>query len=131
MESSSSQDLKLYVDDGSQPARAIMIFWVFNNIPFEKVSTRLIKRDNYSEEYKKINPMMQIPAMKDGDFCLSQSHAIMKYLHATRNCADHWYPADHKKRAKVDVYLDFHHWYLRVGAAGTVFLELYLLLCLD
>ena len=118
---SSSEKVKLYVDDGSQPSRAIMIFWELNNIPYEKVNTRLAKRDHLAEEFKKINPIRQVPAMKDGDFWLSEGHAIMKYLHSTRKWEDHWYPADIKKRALVDVYLDFHHWFLRQGAAGLVF----------
>lgn len=45
--------------------------------------TRLAKLEHRSEEFKKINPMMQVPAMKDGEFCLSESHAILRYLCAT------------------------------------------------
>ena len=65
--------------------------------------------------------MQQVPAMKDGDFILSQSHAILKYLHASRNWPDHWYPTDPKKRAKVDLYLDWHHNFLRQGAGSFIF----------
>lgn len=45
--------------------------------------------------YEKLNPFKQVPAMKDvsyGDFVLYESHAIMRYLHETRKCPDHWYP---------------------------------------
>lgn len=45
--------------------------------------------------YEKLNPFKQVPAMKDvsnGDFVLYESHAIMRYLHTTRKCPDHWYP---------------------------------------
>ena len=65
--------------------------------------------------------MRQVPAMVDQDFSLSESHAILRYLHETRHCEDHWYPSDLKKRAKVDQYLDWEHTHLRYGCAGIVF----------
>ena len=45
----------------------------------------------------------------------------MRYLHTTRNCPDHWYPLDLKKRARVDEYLDWHHSNLRMGTGGRIF----------
>uniref|UniRef100_A0A7S3KCJ2 Glutathione transferase n=2 Tax=Euplotes crassus TaxID=5936 RepID=A0A7S3KCJ2_EUPCR len=116
-----STPVKLYVDDGSQPSRACMIFCEMNNIPYEKVETRLVKGDNRKEEFLKINPLGQVPAMKHGEFCLREGHAIMKYLHASFDCEDHWYPACIKKRAKVDELLDWYHSVLRQGAAPVVF----------
>ena len=80
-----STNLKLYVDDGSQPSRTIMIFCELNQIQYEKVNIRLIKMEHRSPEFLKINPLGQVPAMKDGEFCLREGHAILKYLHTTRN----------------------------------------------
>lgn len=45
------------------------------------------------------------------------STAILRYLCDSRNLADHWYPSDLKKRAKIDEYLSWHHTNLRMGAA--------------
>ena len=56
---------------------------------------------------------------------LSESHAMLKYLATTRKVKDHWYPADLRQRAKVDQYLDWHHNFLRQGAARIVFLKLF------
>ena len=75
--------------------------------------------------------MGQVPALIETDsdgktFCLAESHAILKYLAATRKVEDHWYPADVKKRALVDQYLDWHHSFLRQGASRSVFLKLFL-----
>ena len=60
-----------------------------------------------------LNPAEQVPAMQEADpvtgetvFALSESHTIMRYLHESRGCVDHWYPHDLKKRAVVDMYLD-------------------------
>ena len=68
-----------------------------------------------------MNPMGQIPVMKDNDFVLTESHAILRYLSQKFKVEDHWYPNDLKQRAKVDQYLDWHHTFLRYGCAGLVF----------
>ena len=66
------------------------------------METRISKMEHKSEEYLKINPSGQVPAIKDGDFCLSESHSILRYLAESRGCPDNWYPKDLKKRAIVD-----------------------------
>ncbi|OVA14065.1 Glutathione S-transferase/chloride channel [Macleaya cordata] len=51
----------------------------------------------------------------------STSHAILSYLAcAFPGVADHWYPADLSKRAKINSVLDWHHSNLRRGAAPFV-----------
>mmetsp|Transcript_16520 Transcript_16520/g.14421 ORF Transcript_16520/g.14421 Transcript_16520/m.14421 type:complete len:171 (+) Transcript_16520:201-713(+) len=51
--------------------------------------------------------------MTEGELILNESHTILKYLHLSRNCGDHWYPKDVKKRAIIDQGLDWHHTHLR------------------
>ena len=82
---------------------------------------RVMKMEQYTPEFKKINPNGKVPAIVDGNVNLFESHAILKYIHATRNLADHWYPKDPRARAKVDEYLDWHHNGLRLGAGGFIF----------
>ncbi|XP_027774636.1 glutathione S-transferase T1-like isoform X1 [Solanum pennellii] len=114
--------LKLYVDRMSQPSRAVIIFCKLNGIDFEEIHINLSKRQQLSPEFKEINPMKQVPAIMDGRFKLFESHAILRYLAcAFPGIADHWYPADLYKRAKVDSVLDWHHSNLRRGAAGYIF----------
>jgi len=65
-----------------------------------------------NEENAKINPAKQVPFMREEDsrtgevLTMSESHSMMRYLARSRGVADHWYPADLRKRAKVDEYLD-------------------------
>ncbi|XP_049378513.1 glutathione S-transferase T1-like isoform X2 [Solanum stenotomum] len=114
--------LKLYVDRMSQPSRAVIIFCKLNGIDFEEIHINLSKRQQLSPEFKEINPMKQVPAIMDGRFKLFESHAILRYLAcAFPGIADHWYPADLYKRAKVDSVLDWHHSNLRRGTAGYIF----------
>nr|ANH58215.1 glutathione S-transferase [Dracaena cambodiana] len=113
--------LKLYVDRMSQPSRAILIFCKMNKIDFEEVRIDLAKGQHRSPEFKEINPMGQVPAIVDGRFRLSESHAILIYLACVfPGVSDHWYPADLFSRAKINSVLDWHHSNLRRGAAAYV-----------
>ncbi|KAK6117078.1 hypothetical protein DH2020_036222 [Rehmannia glutinosa] len=115
-------ELKLYVDRLSQPSRAILIFCKANGIEFEEVKILIGKMQHRSPEFAEINPMKQLPAIVHGDFKLFESHAILIYLaSAFSGVADHWYPTDIYKRAKVHSVLDWHHSNLRRGSVGYLF----------
>jgi glutathione S-transferase len=45
----------------------------------------------------------------------------MRYIASTRDTADHWYPKDALKRARVDEWLDWHHLNLRQGGQSYIF----------
>ncbi|GLU05792.1 hypothetical protein SLE2022_228710 [Rubroshorea leprosula] len=112
-------ELKVYADRLSQPSRAVIIFCKVNGIEFEEIKIDLSKRQQLSPEFKEINPMGKLPAIVDGRFKLFESHAILIYLAcAFPGVADHWYPADLFKRAKIQSVLDWHHSNLRLGAAA-------------
>lgn len=101
--------LKLYMHMGSQPARSLVIFCRANEIEAQEIKVDLVAQETRKPEFKKINPMGLIPCIDDGGFLLFESHAILRYLAATRSVADHWYPKDAKKRALIDAALDWHH----------------------
>ena len=63
--------------------------------------------------------MQEIDERTGDVFTLVESHTIMRYLADTRGVPDHWYPKDARKRAIVDMYLDQHHSFLRVGISHT------------
>ncbi|KAI7737210.1 hypothetical protein M8C21_012310 [Ambrosia artemisiifolia] len=114
--------LKVYADRMSQPSRAVILFCKVNGIDFEEILVDIFKNEQFSPEYKAINPMHQVPAIVDGRFKLSESHAILIYICcAFPGVASHWYPGDLIKRAKIHSVLDWHHANLRRGSAGLVF----------
>lgn len=55
-----------------------------------------------------MNPLKKVPALKDGDFTLSESVAILMYLAEKYKVPDHWYPANLEKRAKINEFLFWH-----------------------
>lgn len=113
--------LKVYVDRMSQPSRAVILFCKLNKIEFEECRIDLAKREHLSPEFREINPLQKVPAIVDGRFKLSESHAVLIYLAcAFPGVADHWYPADLSKKAKIHSVLDWHQSNLRQGAAPYV-----------
>mmetsp|Transcript_19053 Transcript_19053/g.51806 ORF Transcript_19053/g.51806 Transcript_19053/m.51806 type:complete len:219 (-) Transcript_19053:97-753(-) len=59
-----------------------------------------------SDEFLAINPFAQMPAMKDGDFCLAEGNAILRYL-ARKYAPDAYGGKDVKKTAVIDWALDW------------------------
>ncbi|XP_060613878.2 glutathione S-transferase theta-3-like [Anolis sagrei] len=101
--------LELYLDLVSQPCRAVYIFAKKNKIPFEFKLVELTKGQHKGEDFLKVNPDGKVPAMRDGDFALAESIAILLYLARKHRAPDHWYPSDLQKRARVDEYLSWQH----------------------
>jgi glutathione S-transferase len=61
------------------------------------------------------------------DFNMFESHAIMKYMCNVRGLDQHWYPTQPRTKeemeiqARMDMYLDWHHANIRMGAGGYMF----------
>jgi len=85
-------------------------------------STKLVdlsKGENKSEEYLAINPYGKVPAMKDGDFAMSESAAIMRYLARQNNSS--LYPSEVKAQARCDQWIDFVNHHIRSNIAKVHF----------
>ncbi|XP_063822038.1 glutathione S-transferase 1-like [Ostrinia nubilalis] len=106
--------LVLYRAIASPCARAVLMLGDILQLPLECREVNLLKGEHKSQEYKKINPMGTVPVLQDGDFILSESHAIMKYLLASYGGEhrERLYPSEHKERALVDQALFFNAGFL-------------------
>ncbi|KAL6470702.1 hypothetical protein MHYP_G00218210 [Metynnis hypsauchen] len=116
--------LEIYLDLVSQPCRSVYIFAKKNGVPFEYKSVSLLAGEQYGEEFGKINVLRKAPAIRDGDFCLAESVAIMTYLAEKYKTPDHWFPADLQKRARVNEYLSWQHSALRPHGSKIFWLKL-------
>ncbi|KAG5684919.1 hypothetical protein PVAND_014127 [Polypedilum vanderplanki] len=110
--------LKFYFDLMSQPSRALYIFLKVTKIPVEFVKIDLKKAEHLTDEFKAVNRFQKVPCIVDGDFQLSESVAIFRYLIETRNgVAENWYPKELKTRALVDEFLEYQHNAVRLPCA--------------
>ncbi|XP_043924607.1 glutathione S-transferase theta-3-like [Protopterus annectens] len=115
--------VQLYLDLLSQPCRSVFIFAKINNIPFKLEFMNLCNGDQFTEEYAKVNLLRKVPALKDEDFTLAESVAILLYLSRKYNTPDHWYPSDLQKRARVDEYLSWQHTSVRPNAGVLLWMK--------
>ncbi|TNV75902.1 hypothetical protein FGO68_gene12999 [Halteria grandinella] len=123
----SAANLTLYLDFGSQPSRAVYSLLAHHSIPFTLIEVKIINNEHKSDYYAQINPNKKVPAITDvlpngNTFKLSESHAIMRYLCATREAIpESYYPkGDIIRRSQIDYYLDWHHGNIRAGNEGYV-----------
>uniref|UniRef100_A0A3Q2PAF6 glutathione transferase n=1 Tax=Fundulus heteroclitus TaxID=8078 RepID=A0A3Q2PAF6_FUNHE len=116
--------VELYLDLFSQPCRSVFMFAKKNNIPFEFKKVSLMDGEHYGDDFGKISIIRKVPALRDGDFCLSESIAIMVYLAEKFQTPDFWYPADLQQRARVNEYLSWQHTAIRMQGSKMFWLRL-------
>ncbi|XP_072045250.1 glutathione S-transferase theta-1-like [Amphiura filiformis] len=113
--------LDIYNVLASQPCRSVVIFLKLNNIDYNDKFVDMRKGEHKTPEYLAMNPNHTVPVMNDDGFIICESTAMVKYLASKYQTADHWYPSDLKKRAKVDELLDWHHTNIRKHGVGVFF----------
>jgi len=116
--------MRLYMHPVSNTSRPIMLYIADNNLDIEEYTIDLMKGEHHQEPYISLNPNRQVPTLVDGDFILSESSAILKYL------ADKFdlptYPKDLKKRAKVNEVMDwFNTGFYRDYGYGVVYPQIF------
>ncbi|HEU4343441.1 MAG TPA: glutathione S-transferase family protein [Candidatus Binatia bacterium] len=72
--------LQLYWGSGSPFSWRVMLTLELKRLPYESKLLEFSKQDHKSSEYLKLNPRGKVPTLKDGDFVLYESLAIMAYL---------------------------------------------------
>lgn len=93
--------LELYQTKVSAPSRSVLMAIEQLQISVKLVEVDFVKYENLTPEYLKMNPQHTIPTLKDGDFVVWDSHAIIIYLIENFAPNSDLYPIDVKKRSIV------------------------------
>ena len=97
--------MKLYMHPVSTTSRPIVLFMADNTIEAENVVVDLMTGEHMAEAFGEINPNHLVPVLEDGDFRLTESSAILKYL--ADKVDSPAYPKDLQARAKVNAMMDW------------------------
>ncbi len=97
--------MKLYMHPVSTTSRPIVLFMADHGIEAENVVVDLMTGEHMGEAFGEVNPNHLVPVLEDGDFRLTESSAILKYLADT--VATPAYPKDLRARAKVNAMMDW------------------------
>ena len=116
--------MKLYMHPVSNTSRPIRLFIAENKLPVDEQVVDLFTGEHYKEPYIGMNPNHMVPMLEDGDFRLTESSAILKYLASKFELPD--YPRDLKARAKVDEAMDwFNTQFYRDYGYGLAYPQIY------
>jgi len=97
--------MKLYYHPVSTTSRPVVLFAKESGIDLDYQVVDLFTGAHYQPEYLAINPSRQVPVLEDGDFRLTESSAILKYLADKQGSPA--YPTDLRKRARVNERMDW------------------------
>jgi glutathione S-transferase len=97
--------LTLYMHPVSTVSRPVRLFVAEKNLPVAERVVDLMKGEHHAPDYVAINPSKQVPSLVDGDFRLTESSAILKYLASRFDCPE--YPKNLEERAQVDSAMDW------------------------
>src|SRR5438094_9038946 len=97
--------MKLYYHPVSTTSRPIVLFATESDIKLDYQVVDLFTGEQYQPQYSAINPSRLVPVLEDGDFRLTESSAILKYL--AEKTGSSAYPKELHSRAKVNEMMDW------------------------
>merc|ERR1712131_384462 len=105
--SSKMSPIEVYGMKPSAPCRIVEMTAEVLGLEYVSKVVDLRNGDNMKPEYLAMNPMHNIPTVKDGDFIINESRAAAAYLINKYAKDDSLYPKDAETRARVDQRLYF------------------------
>ena len=116
--------MKLYYHPVSTTSRPVVLFAHESGIALDYQLVDLFTGAQYRPDYESINANHQVPVLEDGDFRLTESSAILKYL-ADLNGSPA-YPSDPRARARIHEQMDwFNTGFYRDFAYGYVYPQIF------
>jgi glutathione S-transferase len=97
--------MKLYYHPASTTCRAVMLGAAEMGIQLDFQLIDLMTGEHLKPAYAAINPNCLVPCLEDGDFRLTESATILRYL--AESVGSPAYPADLRQRARVNELMDW------------------------
>jgi glutathione S-transferase len=97
--------VKLYYHPVSTTSRPVVLFAAESGIDLDLEIVDLFTGAQYQPAFEGINPSHQVPVLEDGDFRLTESSSILKFLADRINSPA--YPKDSKQRAHANERMDW------------------------
>ena len=91
--------MKLYYHPVSTTSRPVMLFAAETGTPLELELVDLMTGAHLQPPFDTVNPNHLVPVLDDGDFRLTESSAILKYL--ADKIGSPLYPTEHRSGALV------------------------------
>jgi glutathione S-transferase len=116
--------MKLYYHPVSTTSRPVLLFIQENNLKVDTQVIDLMKGEHVQPPYASMNPSKLVPMLEDGDWRLTESSAILKYLAERFELPS--YPKDLRTRARVNERMDWINTQLcRDLAYGLVYPQIF------
>lgn len=116
--------LQLYRNPVSGHCHRVELFLSLLGLPYESVDVDLAQKQHKSPEFLAMNPLGQIPVLRDGDLTLADSNAILVYLEG-RHAPGEWLPRDPVGAARVQRWLSLAAGPLAFGPAAARVVQLF------
>jgi glutathione S-transferase len=97
--------MKLYYHPASTTCRPIMLFVGESGVHVDFELVDIFGGQQYKDEFLAINPNHMVPVLEDGDFRLTESSAILKYVADSIDSPA--YPKPLRARARVNERMDW------------------------
>ena len=97
--------MKIYYHPISTTSRPLMLFAAESGLDIDFKVVDLFTGEHVQPAYASVNPNRLVPVLEDGDFRLTESSAILKYL--AEKTGSPAYPADLRKRARINERMDW------------------------
>ncbi|HSG77379.1 MAG TPA: glutathione S-transferase family protein [Burkholderiales bacterium] len=112
--------MRVYYHPASTTSRIIMMFAAEEAPEIEFKTVDIFTGEHMKPPYADLNPSRQVPMLEDGDFRLTESSAILKYLADEKGSTS--YPKELRARARVNEAMDwFNTQFYRDFAYGLVY----------
>ena len=115
--------MKLYYHPASTASRPVLLFAAESGLDLDLKLVDIFKGEHLQPAYRALNPNALVPMLEDGDFRLTESSAILKYL--ADKIDSPLYPKGLQQRARVNERMDWFNTQLsRDYCFGLVFAQL-------